>query len=64
MNVILVIESGNPHLGSQEDGSSENPRCWIMVTQENCSQFVFGNFINSMLSNMEDRLVSGEHDNK
>ena len=64
VNGILVINPGNPNLGAWEDTSCDNPRHWIMEIQENCNQYVFGDFINNMLSNIEDRPVTGGHDNK
>ena len=36
-NVILAIEPGDPRLPPHVDGSLQNPRQWIHVSQLNCN---------------------------
>ena len=57
VNVILGVEPGNPALPPDTDGSIQHPRRWIHVSQVNCDQFVFGEFIDTMLTNIETYLV-------
>jgi len=51
VNVILGVEPGNPLLPPDIDGSIQRPRRWIHVSQVNCDQLVFGDFINKGYDN-------------
>lgn len=53
VNVVLGIEPGDAELPPNIDGSIQNPRRWILVTQDNCDQYNFGDFIDAMLTNLE-----------
>ena len=57
VNVILGVEPGNPLLPPNIDGSIQRPRRWIHVSQVNCDQFVFGDFVNTMLTDIEQNPV-------
>ena len=63
VNVILGVEPGNPLLLPNVDGSIQYPRRWISVSRLNCDQFVFGDFINVMLTGIEQHPVPEGHDN-
>ena len=63
VNVILGVEPGNPLLPPNGDGSIQRPRRWIHVSQVNCDQFVFGDFVNTMLTDIEQHPVPEGHDN-
>ena len=64
VNVILGVEPGNPLLPPNVDGSIQRPRRWISVTQINCDQFVFGDFIDTMLIDIEQHPVPEGYDNE
>jgi len=53
INFILVVEAGSHIIAVNMDGSVQNPRRWILVTIENCDQFVFSNFMNTLLLNIK-----------
>ena len=55
---------GNPLLPPNMYGSIQRPQPWIHVSQVNCDQFVFGDFINTMLLNIELYPVPQDYDNK
>jgi len=64
VNVILAVEPGDPLLPPDIDGSIQRPRRWIHVSQVNCDQFVFGDFIDTMLLNIELHHVPQDYDNE
>ena len=64
MDVILAIEPGDAELPPNIDGSIHNPRRWIVVMQDNCDQSNFGDFIDSMLSNLETSPVPSHLNNE
>ena len=59
INVILAVESGNPNIPNNLDGSVARPRKWLRLTIDNVDQFIFGGFINEILSNIERYPVPG-----
>ena len=64
INVIFGIEPGNPNLPPHVDGSVERPRRWYHISQVNCDQYVFGDFIDSMLTDIEQNPVPGNYDDR
>jgi len=56
-----VIESGNPNLPAHIDGSVENLRKWFHCTTYNVDQFVFGGFMNEVLTNIKTHPVPGDY---
>ena len=62
LNVILAVESGNANIPAHLDGSIERPRKWFRLTVDNVDQFIFGNFINEILSDIEQRPLPGNYD--
>ena len=62
VNVILAIEPGNPNIERHLDGSVERPRRWIHVSQENCDQWLFGDFMDMILRDIETNPVEGGYD--
>ena len=63
VNLIMGIEPGNPDLPPNADGSIVRPRRWVHITQINCNQFVFADFINNMLTDIERYPAEGGSDN-
>ena len=53
INVILAVEAGPHIIPASMDGSVKNSQQWKNVTTYNCNQFVFGNFVNILLSNIK-----------
>ena len=64
VNVIMGVEPGNPNLARGTLGSREAPRRWIYMTQDSVDQFVFGDFVNIILSNIEDHPVADGYDDE
>jgi len=62
INVILAVESGNPNIPHHMDGSINRPRKWLRMTIDNVDQFIFGGFINEILTNIETHPVPGGYD--
>ena len=63
LNVIVAIESGNPRLPRNISGSVERPRRWVFITGESVNQLIFGDFIETTLSDIERHPVPGNFDN-
>ena len=63
VNVILAIEPGDPNLPAHVDGSIQKPRRWLKITTENVDQFVFGDFCDSIFTDLENNPVDGGGDN-
>ena len=53
LNVIIAVEPGDPNLPANVDGSVQNPRRWLMITVENVDQFVFGEFMEMLCTDLE-----------
>ena len=53
INIIMAIDAGCHWLLDGANCSRRNPRRWVMITEENCDQYVFGNFINTILHSIE-----------
>ena len=64
VNVIMGVEPGNPNLARGTLGSREAPMRWIYMTQDSVDQFVFGDFVNIILSNIEDHPVADGYDDE
>jgi len=64
VNVILAIEGGNNMFPPGVDGNIYRPRKWIIVSQESCNQFTFGNFVGTILTDIESSPVDGGSDDE
>ena len=53
INVILGVEAGSHTIPTNMDGIIYNLRRWVHVTTDNYDQFLFGNFVNILLLNIE-----------
>jgi len=53
ITVIMAVEAGSHTVDANADGSIGNPRRWVYISSDTCNQFVFGDFINTVLSNTE-----------
>ena len=51
--MIIAVEPGDPNLPANVDGSVQNPRRWLMITVENVDQFVFGEFMEMLCTDLE-----------
>ena len=60
----MAVEPGNNNLPPGTDGSIQQPRQWIHVSQVNCDQFIFGEFIDNMLHNIELHPIPLQYDNE
>ena len=47
IHIIMAIEPGSQTVGPFVDGSVIFPRQWVFVSQNNCNQYIFGEFIDS-----------------
>lgn len=54
INVILVIEPGDPTLPGHVDGSVINPRRWFQITINNVDQYVFGDMMETVFHELEN----------
>jgi len=64
LNVLLACEAGNENIPANMDGSIQRPQIWIRVTQSYVDQFIFGGFINEILTNIEEHPVIGGYDDE
>ena len=62
MTLILAVEPGDPRLPPHVYGSIQNPRKWFMMTTNNVNQIVFADFVNSVLTDIEQNPVPGGFD--
>ena len=60
--MIMTIEPGNPHIPNGQIGSLTNPRKWWKITVENTNQYIFAEYIDYVLSDIEDNPVPGGYD--
>ena len=63
LNVILAIEPGNFNIHPGSSGSVNLPRRWVYVTHDSIDQFNFGEFIDDILSDIENHPVPDGYDN-
>lgn len=61
LNVILGVEIGKANIPAHLDGSIERPIKWFWLTVDNVDQFIFGNFINEILFDIERRPLPGNY---
>ena len=52
-SVIMAIEAENPNVDPELDGLLINSKRWIQVTQGNCDQFIFADFLTIVLRDIE-----------
>ena len=64
INVIMAIEAGSQTVAPFVDGSIMFPRRWLFISQNNCDQYMFGDFINSILSSIENAPAPGDVDDE
>ena len=60
VNVLMAVEAGDPRLPPLVDGSTMNPRRWVSVTEDNCTAFVYADFINSICRDLEVSPAPGD----
>ena len=63
LNVIVAIKAGNAAIANDVSGSINRPRRWVFITKDNVNQFIFGDFVNTVLTDIEEHQVPGGHDN-
>ena len=64
LNVIIAVESGNHNTHPNTSGSTNRPRRWVHITTENVDQFIFGEFIDSILNDIENHPVPDGYDDE
>ena len=64
VNLIMTVEPGNPYLPNGARGSLSNPRKWWRITLENTNQVVFSNYIDSVLSDIEQNPIPNGMDDE
>ena len=64
VNVMFAVEAGSMLVDDNVDGSRRHPRRWCMISTNNIDQFIFGEFINSILSNIENHPAPNNVDNE
>ena len=62
LTLVLAVEPGNPALPPHVYGSIHNPRKWWMITVNNVNQVVFADFIDSILTDIEQNPVAGDEE--
>ena len=60
----MAVEPGNPNLALGIEGSIQLLRRLIHASQENCYQFIFRDYTDNMLTNIENYPVPNGYDNK
>ena len=64
INVIMAIEPGSQTVPPFVDGSTMFPRRWVFISQSNCDQYIFGDFIDSILASIESSPAPGDVDDE
>ena len=59
VTVILAIEPGNPNIDANHYRSIEKPRRWIHVSQENCDQWLFEDYMDMICLDIKNHPVDG-----
>ena len=49
----MTVEPGNPMIPDHQIGSLMNPRKWWKITVENTNQYVFSEYVDYVLSDIE-----------
>ena len=49
----MAVEAGSELVPENEDGSRVNPRRWVRIYEGACDQILFGDFINQILTDIE-----------
>ena len=62
VNLIIGIEPGNPMIPNDLPGSIKNPRRWFRITDLNCDQHLFADFIDEICTSFEERPQDGDHE--
>lgn len=60
----MAVEASYPVLPYNYDGSITHPRRWVYVSEDNCDQYMFGDFINGTLNHMETHPAPNNVDNE
>ena len=63
VSLIMSVEAGNPYLPPHMYGSIQNPRKWWKITTDSMNQYVFANYMDYVLSSIENDPVPGGYDN-
>ena len=53
LNLIMAINPGNPNVDPNLDGSINRPRRWVTITKQNYDQWIFADFVNMILRDIE-----------
>ena len=64
VNVIIAIEAGIKNVQPLVDISVMLLRCWLFILQNNCDQYICGDFIESILNSIENAPIPGGADDK
>ena len=64
VNVTMDVEAGSCTVPPFNDGSIMFPCRWVFISQSNCNQYMFGDFIDSILASIENAPVPGDVDNE
>ena len=64
LNIILAIEPGDPTLPPGEIGSADRPRRWVRVTQDSVDNLVFGDFVDEILTSIENNPAPNGYDDE
>ena len=64
INVLMAIEAGSQTVPPFVDGSVMFPRRWLFISQSNCDQYMFGDFIDSILNSIETAPAPGDVDDE
>ena len=64
LNVIVAVEPGNHNVHPLSSGSINLPRRWVYITQDTVDQFNFGEFINDILTDLENNPVPDGYDDR
>ena len=62
VNLIMTVEPGNPMIPDHQIGSLMNPRKWWKITVENTNQYVFSEYVDYVLSDIENNPLPGGFD--
>ena len=62
--MLMVVEQGNSNLPPGTEDSVDKQRRWILILQYNTYHFLFGDFIDEILRNIETHLVPDNYNNE
>ena len=63
VNLMMAVERANTTLLPRVLGSIDHPMRWVYIPQDSINHFIFGNFLNEILTDIEVNPVSGGYAN-